>query len=344
MKSKILFDAYFKNISLFWANLPYNLNWLRSSWSEVHDFLQQNPLNIADVGARGGKLLELEPLKQYLNYYAFDADEKVADEINKNQPKGYYSYTIFPNFIGESNTKFNFNIYKLPAQSSVYKPAERFKRVFGGPSFGIKETFEVSSKTLDEVLIENKAELPDMLKLDTQGNELNIIMNSPESLKKAVLIETEVEFMEIYEGQYLYHDVAKFMHDNGFEILFMNRAYHNRDSYHGESKGQLLWGDALFGRREDKLQDHSDAEIAKYIILLINYGHLDFAHHLCMLYPNAKKLIPNVEKYFKLFSKSFFSNLKRAIVFQYDKLINLMLTIRRTNKNIYDDDRSFPKR
>jgi FkbM family methyltransferase len=344
MKYKLFFKAAFTKISLFWANLPYNLNWLRKDWKEVDSFLDKNPITIADIGARGGELGELISLKKYLNYYGFDADTEAAENLENIDKKGFKDLKIFPFFVGEDNKKIDFNLYKLPAQSSVFKPNKRFKDIFGGPSFGIEKTFEVESKSLDRIILDSKNNFPDMIKLDTQGNELDILKASPESMKNVLLIETEVEFTEIYKGQYLFHDVMKFMYENGFELLNLNRVYHNRDSYHGESKGQIIWGDALFGKREDKLHTFSEVQIAKYIILLINYGHLDFAHYLCQNFPKAYNLIPNISKYFKLFSGSLFSKLRRVVIFQFDKFLSLMLLMRKTNKNIYDDDRSFPKR
>jgi len=152
------------------------------------------------------------------------------------------------------------------------------------------------------------------------------------------------EFIEMYEGQYLFHDMSKFLYDNGYELLYLNRFFHNRSNYNGEARGQIIWGDALFGRREDKLDGFSDDQIAKYVILLINYGHLDFAHYLIQKYKHIENLIPKAKLYFKFYKKSFFNYLKRVIYFQYDKILYLLIHLRKTNKNNYDHDRNWPIR
>jgi hypothetical protein len=224
------------------------------------------------------------------------------------------------------------------------KPNIRYKDKFAADYFDIANTVSVESKPLDMIVKENGLNYPDMIKLDTQGSELNILKASPECLKNAMLIESEVEFIEMYDKQYLFHDMSKFLYDNGYELLYLNRLFHNRNNYNGEARGQIIWGDALFGKREDKLDNYSMEQIAKYVILLINYGHLDYAHYLMQKYKELDNLIPNARKYFRIYRKNIFSKIRRVIYFQYDKLLYLLIHLRKTNKNNYDHDRNWPIR
>lgn len=339
-----LFDAYFKNLNIFWANLPYNLNWSIKKDKYIKPFLSSNPLNIADIGARGGNLGELENLKEFINYYAFDADKEECENLRKNPPKGFYKFNAFPNYVGDKKGEIDFHLFKLIGSSSALIPGKRYKDLIGGEAFDIARTVRVESSTLDEIVSENKLSFPDMIKMDTQGNELNILMSSPESVKHCCLIESEVEYIEMYEGQYLFFDMCNFLYDQGFELLYLNRVFHNRRCYYGEAKGQIIWGDMLFGRREDKLQDFSIEEIAKYVVLLVNYGHLDYAYSILQKYPEVYKLMPDVNKYMRFFGKNIFSKAKRVFFYQYDKLLSFLLHLRKTNKGLYDSDRCWPIR
>src|SRR6202042_1260759 len=112
---------------------------------------------------------------------------------------------------------------------------------------------------------------PDFIKLDTQGTELEILRGSPEAVAHALMVEAEVEFTSIYEGQPLFHDVAQFMHQNGFELLYLNRVFQTREAYRGEARGQMIFGDALFGQSPANLARFAAERVARYAVLLINY-------------------------------------------------------------------------
>src|SRR4029078_7492374 len=92
----------------------------------------------------------------------------------------------------------------------------------------------------------------DVLKLDTQGTEFEILASSSRVLEHVLLVETEVEFVELYKGQKLAFDFEKAMHEKGFEILYLNRVFLNRRAYEGPSRGQQIFGDILFGVGDER--------------------------------------------------------------------------------------------
>jgi len=55
--------------------------------------------------------------------------------------------------------------------------------------------------------------------LDMQGYELNALMAAPGILSTVRVIVTEVEFVEAYEGQYLFDDIKLFLENRGFKFL-----------------------------------------------------------------------------------------------------------------------------
>ena len=50
----------------------------------------------------------------------------------------------------------------------------------------------------------------DILKLDTQGNEYEILQGAKKSLNKTLIVETETMFYQIYSGQKLAPDINEF--------------------------------------------------------------------------------------------------------------------------------------
>jgi FkbM family methyltransferase len=71
---------------------------------------------------------------------------------------------------------------------------------------------------LDDYARERKLPLPDLLKLDVQGYELEVLRGAPECLRHARHVLCEVSFHEYYEGQPLFHDIVAFLATHGFGL------------------------------------------------------------------------------------------------------------------------------
>jgi FkbM family methyltransferase len=322
--------------------LPFNLNWQIKLCAPEKDFLRNNPVVVCDVGARGSAPEELAPFYPYMAYHAFDADEDECKRL-KDFPHPYREFSVFPYYIGRDSREARFNLYMRPGESSRYKPNKRFAEVFAEDGFGIKREVDVTSTSLDAVYSKEVVALPDFLKLDTQGSELEILMGADRVIANSVMIEVEVEFLEMYDGQPLFADVFKFMNQAGFDLLYLNRVFGQRAKiFKGITRGQLIFGDALFGRREDSLSNFSPAAIIKYILLLINYGHLDFAYHLLTLYPRIDGEFPSLKR--GIMKKGRVSPFRRLLASQIDKLALFLLHSRTSNRRLYDSDRSWPVR
>jgi len=340
--NKILLKAILTNWNHYEAVLPYNLNWFIKLGPLEKKYLFRNPVFVCDVGARGGPPEELYRFFPYIEYRAFDADKEECERLNLASSP-YKKFSISPYFIGGKKKTTSFHLYLDRSHSSIYNPSKRYQKLFGGDHFSTEKKIEVESTTLDEIYSTNLNNAPDLLKLDTQGSELEILSESIKILKLTCLVEVEVEFIEMYEGQPLFHDILKFMNDNGFELLYLNRVFCQRyQIFSGASRGQMIFGDALFGRREDLLADIDIPRLVKYTLLLINYGHIDFAFHLTKLYPAILMELPSIKKYFCQNGKNFLP--KKWLVGQFDKFLLLMLHFRKYNQSFIDSDRSWPVR
>ena len=333
-----------KHKNHYYAELPYNLNWQIKDVAPFRSFLRDNPISVVDIGARGGITGELANLQSCISYCAFEADPAECRRLQDHPPGGFHSYRVYPYFIGDKIGDVDFHLYHHAGVSSLLKPDQRFSKYFTGPAFHIERTVRVNSVMLDHVMEMEKIPSPDFIKLDTQGTELNILQSSPNALSNALLVEVEVEFLPIYEGQSLFHDVCGFMYKQGFELLYVNRVFGQRTVYRGDSRGQLIFGDALFGRREDHLNGMDIRKISKYAFLLVNYGHIDISYHLCSLYPEILNVIPQIRGCFKAPRYRKLRSVKRFLIQQIDKLLCLILHWRKTNADNCDSDRCWPFR
>ena len=113
----------------------------------------------------------------------------------------------------------------------------------------ILKKIEIESDTLDNLVKEDI----DILKLDTQGfNEYEILQGAKKSLGKTLIVETETMFYQIYSGQKLAPDIMSLMSANGFDILYLNRVFSSSKNFNGLSRGQIIFGEILFGLSRER--------------------------------------------------------------------------------------------
>jgi FkbM family methyltransferase len=334
-----LFKAFFTRINHVSACLPYNLNWRRTPAS-VHAFLRANPLVVIDIGARGGGTGELEGLSEFVRHIGFDADDEECRRLLANPPPEFSEFRVYPYYIGPPGP-VDFNLYSNRIMSSVYAMNSEYTRAFGDPSESLDRTVRMQAVPLDEVAAKEKLAPADLLKIDTQGSELDILRGAANVLRETSLIEVEVEFYPMYEGQPVFSDLDPMLREAGFELLYLNRIFHHRKNfYRGLSKGQVICADALYGRSPSRLQALSSERLAKYIILLNHYGHRDLANQIYVEHPEAAKICPELKDCFPGPP----SRLRAGLVLQLDKLICYLLHLGRSNHVMYDSDRSWPIR
>lgn len=99
--------------------------------------------------------------------------------------------------------------------SSLLKIAEATTEHFGVTK---DHEEEVSIVALDEFVLDMKIPLPDLIKLDIQGYELEAMRGAIKCLKHAKSVICEVSFIEFYYEQALFYDVLEFLYQYGFNL------------------------------------------------------------------------------------------------------------------------------
>lgn len=335
---------FLENLIPYTKVLPFNFNWIKSSrfWRRI---VGSNAINVVDIGSRDLTLGELNTLSKHVNYICFDADSKESERLATSPiSKKYLNFTSLPFFIGKDENSLNFYSYNLPGDSSSLLPSEYYESHYNS-SFRVNSKIHVVSKSLDSALEFINCDI-DFLKLDTQGSELLILENAQKSLKNCLMIECECEFIEMYSGQPLFHDISKFLYEKKFELLYLNRVFVSREKPRFKRcRGQLIFGDALFGLRFEAARHLELRKKFSYIILLINYGHIDFAYRLFF---DDKKLIkkhPNLSKYLSSCeaksTNNIFSLSKFTLSVFLDWILYVLLWLRKSNQLRQDSDRSY---
>lgn len=201
-----------------------------------------------------------------------------------NEQKGPFE-TYLPHAVGDGK-RHTLRFCTAPGMTSLFEPNLKVLSLFHGfPSWGqVIATEEVDTVRLDDV---PETEGVDLLKMDIQGAELMVLQNAEARLADALVIQTEVEFLQMYVDQPLFGDVDTFLRQRGFVFhKFFPTASRtiqpmlvDNNIYAGLS--QLLWADAIFVRDFTKLENFSDRQLlATGGIMHDCYQSVDLVLHL----------------------------------------------------------------
>jgi hypothetical protein len=133
----------------------------------------------------------------------------------------------------------------------------------------------------------------DFIKIDVQGAELDILKGGINFLSENILgVEVEVEFQSLYECVPHFSDIDSFIRKSlGLQIQDLRKAYwkYSEGINIGATKGQLVFGDALYFRPPQDIISwcsnfhtfEASNKLDMACLMGIVYGYLDYS--LCLL-------------------------------------------------------------
>jgi len=248
-------------------------------WNKV-DTVEQSPLQrplkeligadvrvkIVDIGAN---MIDSEPPYAPLlragagEVVGFEPNLEALDRLNAQKTP---AETYLPHALGDG-ARHRLRFCAAQGMTSLLPPNPRVLNLFHGfPEWGrVVREEDVDTARLDDV---PETEGVDLLKMDIQGAELMVLRAAEKRLETTLVIQTEVEFLPMYEGQPLFSEVEMFLRERGF--LFhrffptvsrvLSPMVVDNNVYAGLS--QLLWADAIFVRDFTDLSTWSDRSLA----------------------------------------------------------------------------------
>ena len=198
--------------------------------------------SVLDVGAHRGqfalfagwrfpgtKLYCFEPLP--------DARGKL-ESVLADQPES----STFPLALGSRSGRVTMHVSRRDDSSSILRPTERQTAAFPGTDEAAQE--EVELARLDDVLAGGgPLPRPCLLKIDVQGNELEVLRGASLTLDQVDEVLVECSFVELYEGQARAEDVVVLLKKHGFRLAGVFSVVHDQG-------GRQLQGDFLFDRQQ----------------------------------------------------------------------------------------------
>jgi FkbM family methyltransferase len=243
-------------------------------------------MTVVDVGAMmlEGEVDAFARLSKLgrLNVIGFEPQPAECEKLNALALPGrrYLPYVIAD---GKRRSFYQTN---TGMTSSLLRPNLEFAQLFNhlAEFMEVVATGDVNTVRLDDVA-EIRAQGCDLLKLDTQGSEAEILAHASETLKNCLIVETEVEFVQLYENQPLFADVDQLLRGQGFMfhrfLGISGRTYKplmlNNDPVAAMS--QALWSNALYVPALSRLDRLEPTALLKLAALLHEiYKSYDLCH------------------------------------------------------------------
>jgi len=279
---------------------------------------------LVDIGAAGDIEPRWKKIEKHLLYYGFEPNIDSYKKL-KIKPVNVKHRKLFQTALWDSDCTLEINMCSNPKTSSYFNPNFSFLDRFSDKErYEIDKIISIKCNALDNLEIDNC----DFLKIDVQGGELAILQGASKTLNSAFGIEAEVEFIELYQGQPLFGEVAKYLNRFGFDFIdLIGTCRWERKSSNQKYKGlfgQLVFGDALFLKSpETVIENYKSLErIANYLKILLLYRRFDL----------IEKLLENIDfkdrELFNKFEKNIIRLKKRFIrARQISILSNRMLEL-----------------
>lgn len=186
------------------------------------------PMVVLDIGAcRGQWCKEFKRLYTNTLVHQFEANPDMKDKLS-----GVYDIVL----LGKEN-KCNIPFYKGgdDTGNSIYVEQSKY--------YQNCEVISLDMFTLDTVL-QDKYQKIDLIKLDTQGSELDILRGAEKTVSKTDLILLEVSFQQYNKDSPLASDVFNYMSSIGFQAIDILEKHYFSNIF--------IQADILFARKESK--------------------------------------------------------------------------------------------
>jgi FkbM family methyltransferase len=189
-------------------DLEFDLKYLVSSSSPV----------VLDVGANTGQSIEL--FRRTLNkprIFSFEPHPALAAEL-KRKFAGC-GIVVEAAAVGSSEGRSTFNVLEQHGLSSILELQRSQENPFS--DVAVQQNINVRVTTLDSYVEINDLTQVDLLKVDTQGFDLEVLRGGARMLSRQAVgtVLVEVNFISLYKDQCSFGDIERFLAVNGYGLL-----------------------------------------------------------------------------------------------------------------------------
>jgi FkbM family methyltransferase len=193
------------------------------------------PPVIFDVGANNGGTVErMRKVFRDPVIHAFEPGPQTFEAL-RAATAGLPNVTINPIALGAAVEDREFVEHESSANSSFLRP----DRECQGETV---RTVKMHIGTVDDYCAANKIDAIDVLKIDTQGFDMEVIRGAERMIRagKVGVVYTEIIFAALYEGQASLDQFYRHLVDRGFQLVGFYEFAHRND--------RAGWCDAMFAR------------------------------------------------------------------------------------------------
>ena len=224
-----------------------NTKWLyEKNFNLIKSLRNNNIYSIIDVGANNGQFAE-EVFKNGFDGYILSFEPLKIEHSNlldKKFKMNKYNWEIAERCgLGASDKKLEINISGMRQSSSILDISEIHTNLY-------PESINIGKEKIDifpldkfyNKIINMKKKI--LIKIDTQGYELEILKGAKKTLEFVDAIYAEVSLVKLYKNQPLFDEILDFIKKFGFSVWSVDRAVGNKNT------GQTYQLDILFTKNQ----------------------------------------------------------------------------------------------
>ena len=253
------------------------------------------PFTLIDVGAQGGINRRRRAKFRNLTVIGFEPDEREFTKLKNIERHRWLQVALYG-----SEGVFDLNVTRHSSNTSLFEPNLELIQTLNVPlsDFDILRKVPLRYRTLDGLCQEHNL-VPHVIKLDTQGTEIDILRGGERCLRRSIFaVEAEVEFLPFYKNQALFTDVHNFMSGLGFQLMDYLNPVRIRGRDYGCGRGtpsHLLSADALYFKSPscmvEDLRTTDPACLTAAVAICAAYDYDDYAQELCH---RVRQMVPDL--------------------------------------------------
>ena len=290
-------EKFFLYIIKFYYRISFK-NYLREISFLLVKNLKKN-FTLLDIGAANGCNEKWNIISRRINLILVEPHDESAIKLEK------HGFDVIKSVLNsEDNKKINFYSTKKPECSSFLKPNfQHLNKFLNKDRFEIISQYTFNSYSLDTAI--KNFLVPNFIKIDTEGSELEILRGSKQTLANVFGLEVECSFNQLRENQPLFEDIRSYLKKFDFEFIdFVSMIRWEKDNF--RFLGQPQIADVLFLKNEDLIIEKFKNDIIKtedlvnYFLILIVYERVDILKYA---YKKSGVTFDYIEKIIKILDK-----------------------------------------